>query len=90
MEKEYLVDWDVWNAQSQSYEAESMCDWVYTDSEEDAIDLMMDIIVDYRDDWDVERDGDVLKLHHERYDRHEDRTIVKDLEYRNFRIHATE
>ena len=90
MEREYLVDWDVWNAQSQSYETEGLCDWVYADCEEDAIDLMMISIIENCDDWDIEKDGDVLKLHHEFYDRHEDRMIVTNLEYHNFRIHPTE
>ena len=90
MEKQYLVDWDVWNAQTQTYEPEGMCDYAYAESEEEAVELMMDYIIENCDDWDIERDGDALKLHHERYDRHEDRTIVKDLEYRNFRIRPTD
>ena len=88
--KKYLVDWDIWNAQSQSYETEGRCDWSQADSEEEAIDLMMDFIADYRDDWDIERDGDILKLHHEFYNRHEDCIVEKDLEYRNFRVRSTE
>ena len=83
--KKYLVDWDVWNAQSQLYETEGLCDWSYAESEEEAIDLMIDHVIENCDDWDIERDGDVLKLHHEWYDRHEDRMIVTNLEYRNFR-----
>ena len=91
MEKEYLVDWDVWNAGSQTYEAESLCDWSYADSPELAIDLMIDHIIENCDDWDVERESyDVLKLHHERYDRHEDRVVETNLEYRNFRVRPTE
>ena len=89
MKREYLVEWDVWNEQSQTYEPESLCDFAYADSPELAVDIMMDFIVENCDDWDIEKDGDVLKLHHEWYDRHEDRTIVKDLEYRNFRIRPT-
>ena len=88
--KKYLVDWDVWNAQSQSYETEGLSDFAYAESKEEAIDLMMDFIVDYRDEWNVYRDGDVLKLHHEWYNRYEDRIVEKDLEYRNFRVHLTE
>ena len=90
MEREYLVDWDVWNAQTGMYESEGLSDFAYAESEEEAIDLMVDHIIENCDDWDIEKDGDVLKLHHEWYDRHEDRTIVKDLEYRNFRIRPTD
>ena len=64
MEKQYLIEWDVWNAQSQTYETDGLCDWSYADSPELAIDLMMDHIIESRDDWDIERDDDVLKLHH--------------------------
>lgn len=90
MEKQYLVDWDVWNVQTGTYEPEGLCDYVYADSPEEAIDLMMDYIIENSDDWDIEQDGDILKCHHERYDRHEDRMIITDLEYRNFRIRPTE
>ena len=88
--KEYLIEWDVWNAQTQTYEPESLCDFAYADSPELAIDIMMDYVCESDDNWTADRDNDVVYLHHERYDRHEDRTIVKDLEYRNFRIRPTE
>ena len=88
--KEYLVDWDVWNAQTEMYEPEGLSDFAYADSPELAIDLMIDHIIENCDDWDIEKDGDVLKLQHERYDRHEDRMIVTNLEYRNFRVRSTE
>ena len=90
MEKQYLVDWDVWNAQTQTYVDEGLCDWVYTDDEADAVELMVDYIIENSDDWDIEQDGDILKCHHERYDRHNDRVISQDLEYRNFRVRPTE
>ena len=90
MEREYLVEWDVWNAQTQTYEPESLCDFAYAESEGEAIDLVMDFIIDYRDEWDIERDDDILKLHHEFYNRHEDRIVNTDLEYRNFRVYPIE
>ena len=90
MEKQYLVEWDVWNAQTGAYETEGLCDWVWADSPDLAIGLMMDHIMEDSDDWDIEQDGDIIKCHHERYDRHEDRIIVTDLEYRNFRIRTTD
>lgn len=90
MTKQYSVDWDVWNVQTGTYEPEGLNDFVYADSPEEAIEIMMDYIIENSDDWYVERYDDVLKLHHERYDRHEDRLIETDLEYRNFRIHTTD
>ena len=91
MEKQYLVDWDVWNARTQTYEPEGLCDWVYADDEEEAVDLMMGYIIENSDGWDIERESyDVVKLHREEYDPHEDRIVETSLEYRNFRIHPTE
>lgn len=91
MKKEYLVDWDVWNAKTETYEPEGLNDFAYADSPEEAIEIMMDHIIENCDeDWYVERYGDILKLCHEYYDRHEDRIIVTDLEYRNFHIRTTD
>ena len=88
--KKYLVEWTVWNAKTQTYEPENLCDFAYAESDEEAIDLVMDFIIDYRDEWDIERDDDILKLHHEFYNRHEDYIVNTDLEYRNFRVYPIE
>lgn len=89
MEKQYLVEWDVWNAQTQTYEAEGMCDFAYADSPEEAIEIMMDHIMEDSDDWYVKRCDGVLKLHHE-YRDSANRLFVQNLEYRNFHIRTTD
>ena len=89
MEKQYLVDWDVWNVQTQTYEPEGLCDWAYAESEEEAINLMMDYIIENSDDWDIDREGEVLKLSHEYHDS-ANRLFAQNLEYRNFHIHITD